>query len=140
MHHRFQLTGAALVMLIKSARSTLRTAVNRKMFRTQQVSCRNARSRLDATSSHVTRARRACLHRVQKFSSKMFFMTATTVPNKIGAANSAPRLQFRGFGFFIHLVAGGAALTGAVADLARSAGLTLGVSPLSYGHESQGYP
>jgi hypothetical protein len=40
---------------------------------------------------------------------------------KIGAANSAPRLQFCGCGFFLHLVAGGAVLTGAVADLARSA-------------------
>jgi hypothetical protein len=44
----------------------------------------------------------------------------TTWPNQIGAANSAPRLQFHGFGVFIHPVAGGAALTGAVADLARS--------------------
>jgi hypothetical protein len=44
---------------------------------------------------------------------------ATRRPNKIGAANSAPRLQFCGFGFFIHFVAGGAALTGAVADLLR---------------------
>jgi hypothetical protein len=43
----------------------------------------------------------------------------TTSPNKIGPANSAPRLQFCVFGFSIHLVAGGAALTGAVADLCR---------------------
>jgi hypothetical protein len=42
-----------------------------------------------------------------------------TQANKIGAANSALRLQFCGFGFFIQLVAGGAALTGAVADLRR---------------------
>jgi len=42
-----------------------------------------------------------------------------TSPNKIGAANSAPRLQFQGFGFFIDLIAGGAAFTGAVADLTR---------------------
>jgi hypothetical protein len=42
-----------------------------------------------------------------------------TLPNQTGAANSAPRLHFRAFGFSIHLVAGGAALTGAVADLAR---------------------
>jgi hypothetical protein len=40
-------------------------------------------------------------------------------PNKIGAANSAPRLQFCAFSVSIDLVAGGAALTGAVADLAR---------------------
>jgi hypothetical protein len=46
-----------------------------------------------------------------------------TLPNQTGAANSASRLQFRGFGFFIRLVAGGAALTGAVADLARSAAI-----------------
>jgi hypothetical protein len=42
-----------------------------------------------------------------------------TSPNKIGAANSAPRLQLQRFGFSIHLVAGSAALTGAVADLWR---------------------
>ena len=41
------------------------------------------------------------------------------VPNKIGAANRAPRLQFRGFGFFIRLIADSAALTGSAADLAR---------------------
>jgi hypothetical protein len=41
------------------------------------------------------------------------------LPNKIGSANSAPRLQFCAFGFSIHPVADGAALTGAVADLAR---------------------
>ena len=46
-------------------------------------------------------------------------MSRTGSPNKVGAANSAPRLQFRAIGFFIHLVAGGAALTGAVADLRR---------------------
>jgi hypothetical protein len=45
----------------------------------------------------------------------------TLRPNKIGAANSAPHLQFCGFGFFIVLVAGNAALTGTVADLRRSA-------------------
>jgi len=40
-------------------------------------------------------------------------------PNKIGAANTAPRLQFQRFEFSIHLAAGGAALRGAVADLTR---------------------
>jgi len=39
--------------------------------------------------------------------------------NKIGADNRAPRLQFHDFGFSIHLVAGSAALTGSVSDLAR---------------------
>ncbi len=39
--------------------------------------------------------------------------------NKIGADNRAPRLKFHGFGFSIDLVAGGAALTGSVSDLAR---------------------
>jgi hypothetical protein len=40
--------------------------------------------------------------------------------NKVGAANSAPRLLFSAFGSLIRLVASGAALMGAVADLARS--------------------
>jgi hypothetical protein len=40
-------------------------------------------------------------------------------PNKIGADNRAPRLQFQRFGFSIDLVAGGAALTGSVSDLLR---------------------
>ena len=39
--------------------------------------------------------------------------------HKIGADNSAPRLQFHVFWLSIHLVAGSAALTGAVADLPR---------------------
>lgn len=42
-----------------------------------------------------------------------------TWANKIGAANSAPRLQFCAFGFLMHFVAGSAALTGAVADLSH---------------------
>jgi len=41
------------------------------------------------------------------------------MPNKIGADNRAPRLQFRDFRFSIDRVAGGAALTGSVSDLKR---------------------
>jgi hypothetical protein len=40
-------------------------------------------------------------------------------PNKIGADNRAPRLQFCAFRFSIDPVAGSAAFTGSVSDLAR---------------------
>ena len=52
---------------------------------------------------------------------------------KIGADNRAPRLQFHDFESSIHLVAGSAALTGAVADLARSTNKMneeIGIRPL----------
>jgi hypothetical protein len=44
--------------------------------------------------------------------SRLITQKHNSPPNKIGAANSAPRWQFYGFGFSIHLVAGVATLTG----------------------------
>jgi hypothetical protein len=59
-----------------------------------------------------------------------------TRANKISAANSAPRLQFCAFAFLIHLVAGGAALTGAVADLYRTFGQHSYEHQIHYLHSS----